>query len=114
MEPKSFNYVPVGRGKNCIADGEFVVTGHDSMMKAAADFLDFHKAKPQQVDIGFMGLIGPLLIDPKDSGIDHQRCGYPRIVKFKLDEREEGSIAVVLYSFDHMDILNMQNNLKLP
>lgn len=114
MEPKSFNYMPVGRGKNCIADGEFVVTGHDSLMKAATDFLAFHKATPQQVDTGFMGLMGPLLIDPSDAGIDHQRCGYPRIVKLKLVEREEGAIAKILYSFDHMDVLNMQNYLKLP
>ncbi|MNQ58257.1 hypothetical protein D3C85_724480 [compost metagenome] len=114
MEPKSFNYMPIGRGKNCIADGEFVVTGYDSLMKAAADFITHHDGKPQQVDTGFMGIMGPVLLDPKDAGIDHQRCGYPRVVKFKLDRRPAGDIAVLLYSFDHMDVLNMQNYLNLP
>lgn len=114
MRPKSFNYMPLGRGKKCIADGEFVVTGYDSLMKAAADFLAYHKAEPQQVDTGFMGLMGPLLLSDADAGVDHHRCGYPRVIKLKLEQRPEGAIAVMLYSFDHMDVLNMQNYLKLP
>lgn len=114
MEPKSFNYMPLGRGDKYLKNGEFVVTGHDSLLKAAGDFLASHNAKPHEVDIGFMGIKGPLLLDTNNEEVDHQRCGYPRIIKFRLEQRPEGAIAVLQYSFDHFDLSTMQGDLNRP
>lgn len=114
MEPKSFNYMPMGRGENFVKNGEFVVTGYDALLKAAAEFIASNNAKPQEVDTGFMGIKGPLLLDTKGDEVDHQRCGYPRAVKFALVQNPEGAIAKLLYSFDHFDLSTMQGYMNRP
>lgn len=111
---KTYTYLPLGKGQDYVKNGEFLIAGHDALFKAATDFIAHHKVTPQEVDIGFMGIKGPLLLDDRDAGIDHKKCGYPRIVKFKLDSRQEGDIARVLYSFDHFDLSTMQNHLNRP
>lgn len=100
-------YLPIGKGQECIKNGEFLIADYDALFKAAADFIAQLGGKPQEVDTGFMGIKGPILLDARDAGIDHKKCGWPRIVKFKLDSRQEGDIARVLYSFDHIDALDL-------
>lgn len=114
MEIKSYGYMAIGRGDNFVKNGEFVVTGYDQLLAAASEFIRHLGGKPQEVDTGFMGIKGPLLLNTKDSEIDHQRCGYPRIIKFKLESKPEGDIATLLYSFDHFDISTMQGYLSHP
>lgn len=114
MEPKSYNYLPIGRGDQFVKNGEFVVTGHHALLNAATEFLASHNAKPQEVDTGFMGIMGPLVLDTKDEEVDHQRCGYPRVVKFALVQKPEGAIAKLVYSFDHFDLSTMQGYLNRP
>lgn len=113
MEKKSC-YIHTGLGEDYLKKGEFVVTGYDALLAAAADFIAAHKAEPQMVDVGFMGIKGPLLLDTEGEEVDYQRCGYPRVIKFTLVQKPEGAIAKLLYSFDHFDLSVMQGYLNRP
>lgn len=107
------SFVPTGKGKDFVVNGEFVLYNKEGLIAAATEFLKRLEGKPEMVDTGFMGIEGPLLADVRDAGIDHERCGYPRVIKFRMTHGANGDIAHLLYSFDLFDTQCLTNMFKL-
>lgn len=98
------SYIPLGSGENFVRNGEFIILHRDSRFKAARDFLIANNARIQEVDTGFMGIMGELLLDAETD----TNLKYPRFVKFAVKPGPEGDVATTVHSLDYLDV----NNLK--